>query len=103
MYLQHFGLKHDPLGKTIHEVIDSQQHQQLVTRLNWVMETRGIGVISGEAGIGKTTCIRESVKTINPHTHRVIYQPDNHFHQFDIYSQLADRLGLQKCRRYSRL
>ncbi len=36
-------------------------------------------------------------------THQVIYQSDNHFKAFDIYSQLADNLGLEKYARYSTL
>jgi type II secretory pathway predicted ATPase ExeA len=103
MYLQHFGLKHDPLGKSEHELIDNPQSQQLLTHLNWLVSSKGIGVITGEAGIGKTTGVREWIKSLNPHIHRVIYQPDNHFHPFDIYSQFADSLGLQTHNRYSRL
>jgi type II secretory pathway predicted ATPase ExeA len=35
--------------------------------------------------------------------HHVIYQSDNHFKAFDIYSQLAENLGLEKYARYSTL
>jgi MSHA biogenesis protein MshM len=103
MYLQHFGLKYDPLGKSAKELIDTPQHQQLKQQLNWLLDTRGIGVVTGDAGIGKTTAIREWVNSLNPLTHKVIYQPDNHFHAFDIYSQFAEHLGLNIVHRYSRL
>ncbi len=43
------------------------------------------------------------VKSLNPLTHRVIYQADNHFKAFDIYLQLADSLGLGVYYRYSKL
>jgi MSHA biogenesis protein MshM len=102
-YLQHFGLKHDPLGKNIRNVVHSHQETQLNQQLAWLLQTKGVGLITGEAGTGKTTALREWTKTLNPMTHHVIYQSDNHFKAFDIYSQFADSLGLEKHSRYSRL
>jgi MSHA biogenesis protein MshM len=102
-YLQHFGLKHDPLGKNIRNSVHSNQANQLKQKLNWLLQTKGMGLITGDAGTGKTTVLREWVNTLNPMTHHVIYQSDNHFKAFDIYSQLADSLGLEKYARYSTL
>lgn len=102
-YLQHFGLKHDPLGKGIKAAIPSTQQEQLTQKLNWLLQTKGVGVITGEAGTGKTTALREWTQALNPMTHQVMYQSDNHFRAFDIYSQLADQLGLEKFARYSTL
>lgn len=103
MYLQHFGLKYDPLGKSVKDMIDTSQHQQLKQQLNWLLDTKGIGAITGDAGIGKTTSVREWARSLNPLTHKIIYQPDNHFRAFDVYSQFAERLGLNAIHRYSRL
>jgi type II secretory pathway predicted ATPase ExeA len=102
-YLQHFSLKHDPLGKNIRSVVHSTQENQLKQKLNWLLQTKGVGLITGEAGTGKTTVLREWVSTLNPMTHHVIYQADNHFQAFDIYSQFAEHLGLEKYARYSTL
>lgn len=102
-YLHYFGLKHDPFGKQSREWLDYPQYDQLAPRLTWLLETKGIGIITGESGIGKTAGVREWVKSINPLTHRVIYQADNHFRAFDIYSQLADSLGMAVQYRYTKL
>lgn len=102
-YLQYFGLKQDPFGKQSREWLDYPQYDQLVPHLRWLLETKGVGIITGEAGIGKTSGVREWVKSLNPLTHRVIYQADNHFKAFDIYLQLADSLGLGVHYRYSKL
>jgi MSHA biogenesis protein MshM len=102
-YLQHFGLKQDPLGKNIRSIVHCKQEAQLKQKLNWLLQTKGVGLITGEAGTGKTTALREWVSTLNPMTHHAIYQSDNHFRAFDIYSQLADTLGLEKYMRYSAL
>jgi MSHA biogenesis protein MshM len=103
MYLHHFGLKYDPLGKSMRKIIDTPQHHQLTQQLNWLLETKGIGAITGDAGIGKTTGVRQWVSSLNPLTHKIIYQPDNHFHAFDVYGQFAESLGLNVIHRYSRL
>lgn len=102
-YLQHFGLKHDPLGKNIRQIVHSTQQSQLTQKLNFLLQTKGIGIITGDAGTGKTTALREWANSLNPMTHHVIYQSDNHFKSFDIYSQLGDQLGLDKYARYSTL
>lgn len=103
MYLQHFGLKHDPLGKSIRDVVSSEQQKSLYTQLNWLLETRGLGLITGDAGTGKTVALREWTKRLNTNTHKVIYQADNHFRPFDIYAQFAEALGIDKHYRYSSL
>jgi hypothetical protein len=38
-YLQHFGLKHDPLGKGIKATLPSTQQEQLTQKLNWLLQT----------------------------------------------------------------
>lgn len=103
MYLQHFGLKHDPLGKTIRQSTPLKQYSLLEKKLNWLLQTKGIGLLTGKAGTGKTTALRKWTGALNPMTHHIIYQSDNHFHPFDIYCQLANSLGLEEYHRYSKL
>lgn len=103
MHLQHFGLKCDPLGKSISKAVNHTHYDELAQKLHHLQQTKGIGLITGEAGTGKTTALRSWCQTLNPLTHQVFYQSDNHFRAFDIYSQLADSLGLEKYHRYSRL
>ena len=102
-YLMHFGLKHDPLGKSVKKAVRSEQQNLLHTKLNWLTQARGIGLITGEAGTGKTKALHQWAESLNPLTHKFIYQADNHFKAFDIYSQLADTLGIGKYHRYSTL
>ncbi len=56
MYLQHFGLKFDPLGKS--NIIELAQSKRLEQQLNGLLETRGLAVITGDSGTGKTTALR---------------------------------------------
>lgn len=71
-YLQHFGLKHDPLGKNLRQTVRSAQETELNQNLGWLLQTKGVGLITGDAGTGKTTALRNWVNTLNPMTHRVI-------------------------------
>ncbi len=103
MYLQHFGLTHDPLGKRQKEYIDTQQYKGLEEHCQWLLQSRGVGLITGGSGTGKTAAIRRWTSTLNPHQYTVHYQADNHFKPFDIYCQLAERLGLETQHRYSLL
>ena len=102
-YRQHFGLKFDPLGKKQSGLIDDKQYTKMLNQLNWTLQCNGVGVVTGEAGVGKTANVRRWAEQLNPLTHHVIYQSDNHFKPFDIYSQLAESLGLEILHRYSRL
>ncbi len=101
MYLQHFGLKFDPLGKS--NIIELAQSKRLEQQLNGLLETRGLAVITGDSGTGKTTALRYWSNKLNPLTHQVIYQSDTHFRSFDVYSQLAENLGLENYYRFSKL
>jgi type II secretory pathway predicted ATPase ExeA len=101
MYLQHFGLKNSPLGKESQMAVDDQQYQKLKFNLDNLLTTRGVGLITGEAGVGKTRAIRSWVSTLNPHTCKIMYQPDNHFGSACIYRQLGESLGLEVVSRNS--
>ena len=54
MYLQHFGLRHPALGKDIAEPWDDGALAQLTQRFNWLLQSPGIGLLTGEPGVGKT-------------------------------------------------
>ena len=103
MYLQHFGLMHDPLGKNIRQTVADEQYGVLANKLNWLLQTKGIGLVTGDAGTGKTTALRKWTEALNPMIYKIIYQSDNHFRAFDIYCQLADNLGLERYHRYCKL
>ena len=95
MYLQHFGLTHAPLGKSIPELWDDGALTPLKERFQWLLETPGVGLLTGESGVGKTAVMRQLTKTLNPHRYRVLYQADTDFSRTDLYRSLAWALGLE--------
>ena len=72
MYLQHFGLRHPPLGKESTELWDDGAMVQFSERFAWLLQSPGIGLITGEPGVGKTAALRQITRHINPHRHQVL-------------------------------
>jgi len=95
MYLQHFGLTHAPLGKATVELWDDGALAPLKERFQWLLETPGVGLLTGESGVGKTAAMRQLAQTLNPHRYRVLYQAETDFGRTDLYRSLAWSLGLE--------
>jgi len=95
MYLQHFGLRHPPLGKECTELWDDGAMTHFRERFAWLLQSPGIGLITGESGVGKTAALRQLTRNINPHRHQVVYQPETDFGRIDIYRGLARALGIE--------
>lgn len=103
MYLQHFGLRHPPLGKEVAEPWDDGALAQLIQRFNWLLQSPGLGLLTGEPGVGKTAALRSLTRALNPHRHLVLYQAETDFGRVDIYRGLARALGLEPSYRRAQL
>jgi MSHA biogenesis protein MshM len=79
MDLQHFGLRHSPLGKEAAELWDDGALGLLAERFAWLLHSPGVGLITGEPGVGKTAALRQLTRGLNPHRHLVIYQAETDF------------------------
>lgn len=95
MVLQHFGLTHYPLGKTNTELWDDGPHARLGERFAWLLESPGVGLLTGEPGVGKTTALRQLTASLNPHRYQVVYLAESDFGRLDLYRSLALALGLE--------
>jgi len=94
MYLQHFGLKHAPLGKQCKVLWDEGQLERLSTKFQWLLDSPGIGFLTAEAGLGKTAMMRSLTAKLNPHQYKVLYAPETDFSRLEFYRQLAGVFGL---------
>jgi type II secretory pathway predicted ATPase ExeA len=103
MYQQHFGLKHAPLGKQIPELWDDGSLSTLQARFQWLLESPGVGLLTGEAGVGKTAALRHLTQGLNPHRYQVIYLAETDFGRLDLYRGLALALGLEPAYRRAQL
>ena len=103
MYLQHFGLRYPPLGKELTAPWDDGVLSHLSERFAWLLQSPGVGLITGEPGVGKTAALRHLTHTLNPHRYQVIYQADTDFGRVDIYRGLARALGVEPSYRRAQL
>ena len=103
MYLQHFGLTHAPLGKQVKALWNDGQISQLEERFSWLLESPGVGLLTGEAGAGKTAALRQLCQPLNPHCYQVIYLAETDFGRVDLYRSLALTLGLEPAYRRAQL
>jgi type II secretory pathway predicted ATPase ExeA len=95
MYLQHFGLRHAPLGKDSSDLWDDGLMAPLQERFVWLLQSPGIGLLTGEPGVGKTAALRQLTQPLNPHRFQAIYQAETDFGRVDIYRGLARALGVE--------
>ena len=103
MYRQHFGLRHAPLGKECTELWDDGALSSLGERFEWLLHTPGVGLLTGEPGVGKTAALRRLTGALNPHRYHVVYQAETDFGRLDLYRNLASALGLEPSFRRAQL
>ncbi|BCG05702.1 MAG TPA: ATP-binding protein [Paraburkholderia sp.] len=95
MYRQHFGLRCAPLDKDSTDLWDDGALAQLTERFQWLLTSPGIGLLTGEPGVGKTAALRHLTRSLNPHRYLVIYLAETEFGRIDLYRSLARALGLE--------
>lgn len=96
MYRKHFGLTRHPFTKELptDELFVSSAGRELEVRLAHLLELRGIGLVTGEVGSGKTTLCRKVVSALHTGLFRVFYIPLTTGNAMDMYKSIAWELGL---------
>lgn len=94
-FLQFFGLKFNPFRKDvpIEQLYASASGTELRSRLEFLEKTRGIGLVMGEAGVGKTTALRAYLGQLNPSSYHVCYFALSTLNVREFLSGLAVELG----------
>ena len=100
MYRQHFALKRFPFQPPEHpdELFDSRAAQETSTRLQHLLQLRGIGLLTGEPGCGKTSTVRRVTAQLHPSRFRTFYVPLPTGSVLDLYQTLAWSFGLETSR-----
>lgn len=96
MFQQYFGLKQDPFIKN-HDPEDLYRtvgFDEMVARLMYLLDLRGIGLFTGEPGSGKTTAARAVVAKLHTGLYRILYVPLSTGNVMDMYKTIAWELGL---------
>lgn len=99
MYKAYYGLTKTPFPKDIkpEHIFKSSEFSELEGRLTYMKKQRGIMLITGEPGSGKTTAIRNFVTTLNKERFFPMYLPLATVAISDFYKQLNDALKGEVC------
>lgn len=96
MYRKHFALTRHPFDKDLaaDDLFPSASLAELTARLKHLVEMRGIGLVTGDSGSGKTTTCRRLVAELHTGLYRVLYVSMTTGHVMDMYKSIAWELGL---------
>lgn len=96
MYRKHFGLNRHPYSKEIEpeELFVSAAVRETEARLGHLIEMRGIGLVTGESGSGKTTITRRILSALHTGLYRVVYITLSTGNVMDTYKSIAWEFGL---------
>jgi len=96
MYLRHFAFTRFPFENSLHadELYASGARREAEARLKHLTELRGIGLLTGEVGSGKTTVCRQVTAGLHPGRYRVYYVSLTTGNVLDMYKAIAWELGL---------
>ena len=97
MYQHHYGFVRLPFTKDIptHDLFPSSALQELSSRLTFLARERGIGLLTGEIGSGKSTALRRFVSSLDPNQFLVIYLPNPTIGISGLYRELLAALAYE--------
>jgi type II secretory pathway predicted ATPase ExeA len=91
----YFGFSTMPFARNLApgKLFRSADHAQAVARIGYGITTRGITVITGEVGVGKTVAARAAIDRAEPARHHLIYIPDPTVGARGVYHHIVAALG----------
>lgn len=101
MYKVFFGLTFDPFTKEVgsKNFFKSHQFNQALSRLEFLKQHKGFGLITGEPGTGKSSLLRYFKESLNPNLFKCVYIPLSTLTVLDFYRALCDGLGVEPASR----
>lgn len=96
MYRKHFGLTRYPFPENLDpgDLFAGSAQREAEARLRHLLDLRGIGLVTGEVGSGKTTLCRKVASSLHGGLYRVYYVPLSTGNVLDMYKSIAWELGL---------
>lgn len=92
-----YGLKFNPFSKGVDDcILETIDYKEMKGRLEYLCETKGIGVFTGRPGVGKTFNLRMFCSGLNPSLYQVVYMPMSTLTTIQFYRYLARSLGLEE-------
>lgn len=90
-----YGLRQLPFGKDIpaDELFATAAFTELTHRLEYLCQRRGLMLVTGEPGTGKTATVRAFAEQLNPSAYKLFYAPLSTVTPLDFYTLLNHELG----------
>ena len=95
-YEQYWGMEFNPFKKNYDDknIFKSNDFNQTLARLEHLKNTKGIGLFTGNSGLGKTFALKQFANTLNKNMYKVVYIPLSTVTVLEFYKSLAYGLGL---------
>lgn len=95
-YRDRFGLSHHPFSKDFlrQNHVETDGTKRLKERFHWLQSERGIGLLTGPSGVGKTATLGAIAEELPKHQRRVLYVEDSGAGTGDLFRYVAYELGL---------
>jgi len=97
MFQSYYGFTRLPFSKDIppHELFLAEGQQELCARLAYLVKERGLGLVTGETGSGKSTALRRFVASLDSNRHFVIYLSNPLLGMSGLYREILSTLGYE--------
>jgi len=100
MWESFFGFKRTPFSDSpeAKQLFASEAWNQVKTRLEFLGNHHGVGLLTGEVGAGKSTAARAFTATLNPNLYKILYVHFCAGSALDLLRQVALELNLEPAR-----
>lgn len=101
MWESFFGFKKTPFSDSpdVKQLFASEAWDQVKTRLEFLANHHGVGLLTGEVGAGKSTAARAFSATLNPNLYKILYVHFSSGSALDLLRQIALELNLEPAHR----
>lgn len=92
----YYGLNKNIFMKDVKvkELYKSESYEEGMNRLKYIKELKGIGLITGVTGVGKTTLVRGFIDSLNKEKNNIIYISLTTSKKFEFLTMICQSLGL---------
>ena len=97
MFNPYYSLAFNPFDKQQVKESDafiSHDYKEMLSRLDYLKEARGIGLFTSPPGRGKSFCLRCFAKSLNPSLYHMEYMPLSTITVAEFYKELCTILGV---------
>lgn len=95
MFQQFYAFNRQPFSRDIptNDLFPADTQMEAAARLDYLARERGLGLLTGETGSGKSTAVRRFVATLDTNRYSVIYLSNPLLGMSGIYRELLTALG----------